>query len=89
MLLIGCIFVADRFGLVALIASGYRALAVVFLLVRTAGTTASFAIAANHQRQQLAVLDVVPRGARVVALGGSPCTSRPLRHDHETWGGPS
>ena len=28
-----CIFVADRFGLVALIAQGYRALAVVFLLV--------------------------------------------------------
>ena len=29
----GCIFVADRFGLVALIARGYRALAVIFLLV--------------------------------------------------------
>lgn len=32
-LLIGCIFVADRFGLVALIASGYRALAILFLAV--------------------------------------------------------
>lgn len=32
-LLIGCIFVADRFGLVALIASGYRALAIIFLAV--------------------------------------------------------
>ena len=32
-LLIGCIFVADRFGLVALIASGYRVLAMVFLAV--------------------------------------------------------
>lgn len=32
-LLIGCMFVADRFGLVALIANGYRALAVIFLLV--------------------------------------------------------
>lgn len=32
-LLIGCIFVADRFGLVALIASGYRALAIMFLVV--------------------------------------------------------
>lgn len=32
-LLIVCMFVADRFGLVALIASGYRALAVVFILI--------------------------------------------------------
>jgi len=32
-LLIGCIFVADRFGLVALIAKGYRALAYIFLAV--------------------------------------------------------
>ena len=30
-LLIGCMFIADRFGLVALIASGYRTLAYVFL----------------------------------------------------------
>ena len=35
-LLIGCIFVADRFGLVALIASGYRALAILFLAVYVA-----------------------------------------------------
>ena len=32
-LLIGCIFVADRFGLVTLIAHGYRALAGLFLIV--------------------------------------------------------
>lgn len=32
-LLIGCIFVAERFGLVALIARGYSALAVIFLAV--------------------------------------------------------
>lgn len=32
-LLIGCMFIADRFGLVALIASGYRALAIVFLSI--------------------------------------------------------
>lgn len=32
-LLIGCMFVADRVGLVALIASGYRALALIFLVV--------------------------------------------------------
>jgi hypothetical protein len=46
---------------------------VAFLLARTAGTTASLAIAANHQRQQLAVLDAVPKGSRVVALVWSPC----------------
>jgi hypothetical protein len=48
-------------------------LGVAFLLVRTAGTTASFAIAANRQQQQLAVLDAVPRGSRVVSLVWSPC----------------
>lgn len=33
LLLVGCMLLADRFGLVALIAKGYRALAVIFLLV--------------------------------------------------------
>ncbi len=46
---------------------------VAFLLVRTAGTTASLAIAANHQRQQLSVLDAVPPGSRVVSLVWAPC----------------
>ena len=32
-LLVGSIFIADRFGLVTLIASGYRALAYLFLAV--------------------------------------------------------
>lgn len=32
-MLIGCMFVADRFGLVALISSGYRALAYIFLAI--------------------------------------------------------
>jgi uncharacterized membrane protein YkvI len=32
-LLVGSIFIADRFGLVALIANGYRALAWLFLVV--------------------------------------------------------
>jgi hypothetical protein len=47
--------------------------AVAFLLVRTAGTTASFAIAANHQREQLSVLADVPLGSRVVSLVWAPC----------------
>ncbi len=32
-LLVGCMFLADRFGLVALIANGYRALAYILLVV--------------------------------------------------------
>ena len=32
-LLVACMLLADRFGLVALIAKGYRALAVIFLVV--------------------------------------------------------
>ena len=44
-----------------------------FLLVRTAGTTISLAMAATHQREQLAVIDSVPKGARVVSLVWSPC----------------
>ncbi len=32
-LLVGCMFLADRFGLVALIANGYRALAYILLAV--------------------------------------------------------
>jgi uncharacterized membrane protein YkvI len=32
-ILIGCMFLAERFGLVALIANGYRALAALFLIV--------------------------------------------------------
>ena len=32
-ILVGCIFVADRFGLIALIASGYTALAYIFIVV--------------------------------------------------------
>jgi len=56
---------------------------VAFLLVRTAGTTASFAIAANHQRHQLDVLDAVPMGSRVVALVWAPCRGWAMRRsDH-------
>jgi hypothetical protein len=47
--------------------------ALAFLLVRTAGTTASMAMAANHQKRQLSVLESVPMGSRVVSLVWSPC----------------
>ena len=50
----------------------------VFLLVRTAATTASMAIAADHQREQLAALDHVPAGSRVVAFEWAPCRNWPL-----------
>ncbi|MFC7536377.1 hypothetical protein ACFQPG_03235 [Sphingomonas sp. GCM10030256] len=52
----------------------YGALA--FLLVRTATVTASLAIAANDQREKLAALDRVPKGARVVTLVGISCADR-------------
>jgi hypothetical protein len=54
-----------------------------FLLVRTATTTASLAIAADHQRTQLAALDRVPMGSRVVAQVYAPCRAWALRRsDH-------
>ena len=44
-----------------------------FLLVRTAATTASMAIAAREQRALLTALDHVPVGARVVSMVGLSC----------------
>ena len=46
---------------------------VAFLLVRTAGTTISFWIASDHQRNQLTILEHVPRGSPVVSLVWAPC----------------
>jgi hypothetical protein len=48
-------------------------LALAFFLVRTASVTASLAIAAADQRRQLAALDHVPMGARVVSMVGLTC----------------
>ncbi|HET9356031.1 MAG TPA: hypothetical protein VFO42_07700 [Sphingomicrobium sp.] len=48
-------------------------LALALLAVRLAGTTASLALAADHQRERLAALDHVPRGARLVHLAGQMC----------------
>jgi hypothetical protein len=44
-----------------------------FLLIRTAGTTASMAMAANDQRAKLHALDHVPTGARVASITGRSC----------------
>ena len=46
-----------------------------FLLIRTGGTTASLAIAANDQRAKLAALDQIPRGARLVHMVSVECAS--------------
>ena len=57
--------------------------AVAFLLVRTAGTTVSLAISADRQNRQLAVLDAVPLGSRVVSLVWAPCKGWAMRRsDH-------
>ena len=54
-----------------------------FLLARTATTTASLWIAADHQARQLAAIDRLPRGARVAAMVWAPCDGWELRRgDH-------
>nr|WP_294169314.1 hypothetical protein [uncultured Sphingomonas sp.] len=50
--------------------------ALAFFLVRTASVTASLAIAANDHRRQLAALDHIPMGARVVSMVGLSCRDR-------------
>ena len=47
--------------------------ALAFLVVRTAGVTASLAIAANDQSAKLKALDHVPKGAAVLSLVGVNC----------------
>ncbi len=44
-----------------------------FLLIRTAATTASMAMAADDQSAKLIALDHVPRGARVASITGRSC----------------
>ncbi|HXG80637.1 MAG TPA: hypothetical protein VNJ05_02435, partial [Sphingomicrobium sp.] len=57
--------------------------AVGFMLVRLAGTTASMAIAANRQTEQLKALDYVLMGSRVAVLVWDKCEQWPLRRsDH-------
>jgi len=47
-------------------------LALLFFAARLAGTTVSFAMAANDQRAKLAALDQIPQGARVASFFGLP-----------------
>jgi hypothetical protein len=47
-------------------------IALAFFTVRLAGTTVSFALAADDQRAKLAAIDTVPRGARVASFFGLP-----------------
>ncbi|MEO7787635.1 MAG: hypothetical protein ABIR77_07425 [Sphingomicrobium sp.] len=53
--------------------------ALAFIIVRTAGTTLSLGIAANHQRVQFQALNHVARGTRVLSLAGQPCIVRVAR----------
>jgi hypothetical protein len=48
-------------------------LALAFLLIRTAGTTISMAIAANDQSAKLEALNHIPTGARVASITGRSC----------------
>ena len=54
-----------------------------FFLLRTLGTTASFALYDADWRRELAALDHVPRGARVFALVGESC-DQPWAHRRRT-----
>jgi hypothetical protein len=55
------------------LAQGLAIFAIAFVVLRMAGTTASMAIAADDQQEQLAALDHIPMGARVVTLVGDAC----------------
>ena len=56
---------------------------VAFLLARTATTSVSLAIQSDHQQRQLAALDHVPMGARVVSLVQAECRGWSMRRsDH-------
>jgi hypothetical protein len=54
-------------------AATLAALGLAFFLVRLAGTTASYAIYANDYNRQLAALDHLPEGARLVTFVGRRC----------------
>lgn len=56
------------------IARPVRAASLGFFILRLGGTAYSFALYDQSYRAELAALDHLPRGARVVALVGKPCT---------------
>ncbi len=57
-------------------------LGLAFFLLRIGSTTASLAIASDRQAARLGALDVIPMGARVATLVGTPCGfSWPLSRD--------
>lgn len=62
-----------RPGASARFAQGLALAGLAFFAVRTAGTTASFAIGDAQQDAQLEALDHVPRGARLVSFAGAGC----------------
>ncbi len=56
--------------------SGLAMIGLSFMLVRTAATTASLAMASNRYDQALVALDHVPKGARMVTFVGNHCGLR-------------
>lgn len=60
------------------------ALALAFFLVRTVGTTASFALRSSEQQRELGAVSAIPRGASVLSLVARPCGGvwSDLRRDH-------
>lgn len=70
----GFLALYPRQGLSRTTMHAIAAAALIFCVARIAGTTASFALYAKEQNHVLEALDVLPRGARVVALVHLPCT---------------
>jgi hypothetical protein len=63
-------------------AAALAAAGLLFVVARTAGTTASLAMAADEQQAKLQALDYIPMGARVATFVGDPCGySWPLPRD--------
>ncbi len=68
--------IAIRFpdGMATRFARGVGILALAFFLVRTGATTASMILYDQRYDRELAALEHVPRGARLVSFAGRPCT---------------
>jgi hypothetical protein len=55
------------------LAAGLALAGLAFIVVRTAGTTASFWLYGRAYNRELAALEHLPRGARVASFVGTPC----------------
>ena len=76
MLAIGVIALRPRKGVSLRGAATIAALGLAFFLVRIAGNTASFYLYAKSYQRQLAALDKLPEGARLISFVGETCNNQ-------------